>query len=273
MDERTYTINELKTLIIESANEFKAKIGNDVEQTNRKENQNSYKETKSKVKNYDGGGDEFKSNTKVDDKEDGNKTTLDYALESPVVSDYKDRVQAQSEGYTSTLEKNNKIEKIGEFSDKSYKQFKKAGKEMAKNKVIAKKSGLTARQLPDSAFEKEDLYKESKKISVLNFKNTTFINESQMISRIPDDYKINGNRFKVKDSSENEFIVEWKDGEASILSYENKKKLNETVVKFQNLISYNPKSVNKISTSYNRSNCNNDFNKVLQESRTITNKK
>ena len=57
-----------------------------------------------------------------------------------------------------------------------------------------------------------------------------------MISRIPDEYKFEGNRFKVKDSDSNEFIVEWKEGEASILSYENKKKkLNESIAKFQKI--------------------------------------
>lgn len=272
MDTRTYTFSELKQLLSESASDFKAKVGDGVNNSNKKENTSTYNKTKQKVKEFDGGGDEMKPVRKEYDKEDGNKTTLDYAMEADCGKNFRDKVKAQAEGYTSTLEKKNGIEKIGDFSDKTYKQFKKAGDEMAKNKVEAKKAGLTARELPDSAFEKASLYKESKKIAVLNFKKTTFINESQMISRIPDDYKVDGNRFKVKDCGENEFIVEWKDGEANILSYENKKKLNESLDKFQKLMSYNSKDQFKKSTVQGRLNESNEFGKILDKMRTITKK-
>lgn len=269
MKERIYTIDELKTLIRESSNDFKAKVADGVNSTNKKENDATYENSKKKVKNFDGGGEEIKNNRKLSDKVDGNKTTLDYALDGEISDEYKERVKAQAEGYTSTLEKKNGIEKIGDFSDKSYKQFKKAGEEMAKNKVDAKKAGLTARELPKSAFEKENLYKESKKISVLNFKSTTFLNESHMVSRIPDEYKLDGKRFKVKDAGANEFIVEWNEGEAKILSYENKQKLNESIEKFHKLTGYNSKSQFKNSTSQSRLNEGNEFNKILNKARTI----
>ena len=269
MKERIYTIDELKTLIKESSNEFKAKVADGVNSKNKKENDATYKDAKKKAKDFDGGGEEVKDNKKLSDKVDGNKTTLDYSLDGEISNEYKERVKAQAEGYTSTLEKKNGIEKVGEFSDKSYKQFKKAGEEMAKNKVDAKKAGLTARELPKSAFEKENLYTESKKISVLNFKSTTFLNESHMISRIPDEYKVDGKRFKVKDAGANEFIVEWNEGEANILSYENKQKLNESIEKFRKLTGYNSKQQFKNSTSQSRLNEGNEFNKILNKARTI----
>ena len=271
MTERVYSINELKSLIKESATEFKAKVGDKVNEFNKKENSKTYKETNKKLKDFDGGGDESVQERNVPDKEDGNKTTLDYEMSAPVGKDFQDKVKAQAEGYTSTLEKNNGIEKSADFSDKTYKQFKKSGEEMAKNKVLAKKSGLTARELPDSVFEKPSLYKESKKIAVLNFKNTTFINESQMVSRIPDEYKVDGKRFKVKDSGENEFIVEWVDGEAQILSYENKKKLNESIDKFMKLSGYNSKHFFKKSTNQSRLNENAEFTQMVEKSRKIMN--
>lgn len=273
MTERVYTINELRQLISESSSEFKAKIGDGVTAANKKENASSYSSAKKKAKDLDGGGDEVKPTRKVHDKEDGNKTTLDYAMEANCGDNFRDKVKAQAEGYTSTLEKNNGIEKAAEFSDATYKQFEKAGKEMADNKVEAKRAGLTARTLPKSAFEKEGLYKESKKISVLNFKNTTFLNESQMISRIPDDYKVDGNRFKVKDAGENEFIVEWAEGEANILSYENKKKLNESIDKFNKLSFYKSNSQFKKTTSQSRINENSEFTKILTNARIMSEKK
>ena len=188
MTERVYTINELRKLITESANEFKAKIGDNVENDNKKENSKTYSDIKKSVKEFDGGGNEDKHERNVPKKEDGNRTTLDYSMEGDAGKDFRDKVKAQAEGYTSTLEKNNKIEKIGDFNDKTYQQFKTAGKEMAKNVEDLKKRGLTASKAPDNTFKKDNMY-ESKKLSVLNFKNTTFINENQMISKIPDDYK------------------------------------------------------------------------------------
>lgn len=269
MKQRTYTINELKTLISESASEIKAKIGDGVNNANKKENSNTYKNAKEKLKNFDGGGNEMKVQRNLPDKTDGNKTTLDYEYDGTIDNNFRDKVKSQSEGYTSTIEKKNNIEKTGDFDDKTYQQFKKSGIDMSKNKVVAKKAGLTARELPDSAFEKENVY-ESKKISVLNFKNTTFLNESHMISRIPDDYKVDGKRFKVKDSAENEFIVEWKEGEANILSYENKKKINESLEKFHKLSRYNSAQQFKKSSNQSRLNENNEFNNILNKTRTIT---
>jgi len=270
MSERVYTINELRALINESASEFKPKLGAGVESANKKENSKAYSAAKDKAKDLDGGGSEMTEDRNLPNKEDGNKTTLDYTMDGgDPGSDFTDKVKAQAEGYTSALEKKNGIEKAGEFSDKTYKQFKKAGTEMAKNKVLAKKAGLTARELPDSAFEKDGLYKESKKIAVLNFKNTTFINESQMISRIPDDYKVDGKRFKVKDAGSNEFIVEWAEGEANILSYENKKKVNESIEKFHKLSGYNSKAQFKTSTSASRLNESTEFGNILNKAREL----
>lgn len=271
MSERVYTIDELKTLITESASEIKAKIGDGVVATNKKENSKAYSDAKKKSEKLNGGSKETKR--QIHDKEDGNKTTLDYAMEANCDENFRDKVKAQAEGYTSTLEKKNGIEKAAEFSDATYKQFAKAGKEMADNKVEAKRSGLTARTLPKSAFEKEGLYKESKKIAVLNFKNTTFLNESQMISRIPDDYKTEGKRFKVKDADSNEFIVEWVDGEANILSYENKKKLNESIDLFKKLSQYNSATQFKKTTTASRLNENNEFSKILNNVRMISESK
>lgn len=270
MSERIYTISELKQLISESAaKDFKPRLGSGVTSTNQKENSKTYSAAKAKVHDFDGGGNEVVEERVEMDKEDGNRTTLDYSIDGAPDEAFRDKVKAQAEGYTSTLEKKNGIEKVGDFSDKSYKIFKKAGQEMAKNVEDLKKRGLGARGASNDAFKKDGLYKESKKIAVLNFKNTTFLNESQMISRIPDDYKVDGKRFKVKDASENEFIVEWAEGEASILSYENKKKLNESIEKFHKLSGYNSKSQFKTSSAQSRLNESSEFDAILNKAREL----
>jgi hypothetical protein len=91
-----------------------------------------------------------------------------------------------------------------------------------------------------------------------------------MISRIPDEYKTEGKRFKMKDSSENEFIVEWKEGEANILFFENKKKFNESIEKFNKLSNYNSKSQFKNTTVQSRLNEEQEFNKILGKMRIIS---
>ena len=266
MEERTYTISELKTLISESASDMKAVMGTGVESNNKKNNNSAYSDAKKRAKDFDGGVNEAPKRGDLPEKKDGNKTTLDYALEGDPGKDFKDKVKAQAEGYTSTLEKNNGIEKVGDFNDKTYKQFVKAGKEIAQNVEDSKKTGLTAREAPKGTFKKDNMY-ESKKISVLNFKSTTFLNESQMISKIPDDYKVEGKRFKVKDAGENEFIVEWADGEANILSYENKRKLNESKDKFFHLMAYNSTDYAKKSTAMSRLSESTEFKNVLEKVR------
>ena len=42
----------------------------------------------------------------------------------------------------------------------------------------------------------------------LIFKKTTFVNESQMLSRIPEEYKVDGQKIYMKDCKGNEYIVE-----------------------------------------------------------------
>lgn len=273
MNERIYTINELRQLISEGAADFKAKIGDGVVSANKKENNATYAGAKKKVKNFDGGGSEIVKEKMEPEKEDDNATTLDYMIDGAPDEAFRDKVKAQAEGYTSTLEKNNGIEKSGDFSDFSYQEFKAAGKRRADAIEDTKKRGLVGRGAASGKFKKDGLYKESKKIAVLNFKNTTFLNESQMISRIPDDYKVDGKRFKVRDAGENEFIVEWAEGEANILSYENKKKLNESIEKFHKLSGYNSKNQFKNSTSQSRLNESSEFNKILDKARIMVENK
>lgn len=269
MSERIYSINDLRRLISESANEFKAKLGDNVVSDNKKENKKAYSDSKKRAKDFDGGGSEETKKVDLSSKIDGNKTTTDVRFDGDPGKEYTDRVKKQVEGLSSTLESDK--DKAADFSTnkKIYKQFKDAGEEMAKNVEDGKKTGLTARYAPKETFKKPGAYNESKKISVLNFKGTTFINESQMISRIPDDYKVDGKRFKVKDAGENEFIVEWNEGEAKILSYENKKKLIESVEKFQKLSGYNSKTQFKNSTSQSRLNESTEFSKILNKARII----
>lgn len=242
--EKRFSVKELKQMIAEEKNEFKPVFGDGVESENKKNNDKTYKDTKSKTN-----AKEVEVKHELDDKTDGNKTTLDYELDYNPGENYKKRVHAQAQGYTSTLEKDNDVEKIGEFDDAFYKAAKEANKKMSDNKKKLKKSGLQARELSDDWFDKENMY-ENKSIKTVRFKKTEFLTEEHMVSKIPDEMKIEGNVFKMIDKNGNTYIVEWKkddyknSSKALVIEHKNDKMVNETLERMKNLYGF------KHSTNY-----------------------
>lgn len=264
--EKTITVKALKNLIKESSNEFKAKLGPNVESEDKKNNGKAYSDAKKIAKEYDGGlAKEIGEDKPKYEKHDGNKTTLDYCPEN-ANDDYKKRVHAQVKGYTSVAEMENGIEKCGDFSnnDNIYQGIKKTGKKMHDNEAAFKKTGLQAREMPEKTFTRGEMYeskegvdmrniinslksksdiskpklKENVNLKTIIFKKTHFLNEEHMISRIPDEFKNNGEQFKMKDKNGTEFIIEWNNNKAYILSHENKQKINEEFNKFHKIVNF-----------------------------------
>ena len=289
--EVTYKVGDLKKLIKESSNEFKAVIGPNVESEDKKNNGKTYKDAKKRAKDYDGGLSKELGKEKTDYvKTDANRTTLDYEPEN-ASEDYKKRVHAQVKGYTSVAEMENGLEKTGDFSnnDNIYNGIKKSGKEIHKNVEDFKKSGLQASQMPDKTFNKGEMYeskdgvdmrnmmntlkaksftpksvlKEDKNIKTVFFKKTTFLTEGHMVSRIPDEFKKDGEQFKMKDKNGSEYIVEWNNGNANIISHTNKTKIEESFKKFHELSNYSSNDNFGTSTPKNRINEDTELNKVL----------
>lgn len=116
MKQMTLTVGDLKSLIQESSNEFKAKLGPGVKSGNETNNGKAYKDAEKRAKDYDGGLADSVKVAKYEKLGDDNRTTLDYDVDN-VDDAYKKRVAAQVQGYTSDDEKNNKIEKLGDYSD------------------------------------------------------------------------------------------------------------------------------------------------------------
>lgn len=270
MTHYSYTVGELKKLIAESSQEFKPVLGPNVERDNKKNNEESYKETEKKAKDYDGGLNEPKKE-KLQDKVDGNRTTLEYNPDIEPSKEYKERVEAQAKGYTSKLEQDNGNERGGvEMDDdgRILKQFTDARDNREKIKTQLQKSGLAARTYPDSAFDKNHLVKENAKpkTKMLKFKHTRFINESQMLSRIPEEYKLDGQRIHMIDADSNEYIVECTLSEKSgnvetlVVSHKNKKVMNEQVDKMFHLMGF---ETPKNQTPNERINEATEFERVL----------
>lgn len=267
-----YKVSEIKSLISESSNEFKAKLGSSVESENKKNNGKAYSDAKKRAKDYDGGLNKEVGEEKTDFvKSDENKTTLDYVMDN-VPEDYKKRVHAQVKGYTSELEMNNGIEKSGDFDNNEniYQGIKKSGKEMHKNQEDFKKTGLQANKMPNNTFKKDEIYEskdgfemrklintlkesskvekqtftEQKNVKTIYFKKSSFLNEGHMKSRIPDDFKVEGCQFKMKDKHGTIYLLEWANGQANVISCNNKEKIDETINKFHTISNFNNEKYN-----------------------------
>lgn len=242
METITLKVSDIRKLVKESINEFEPKLGSGVKSGNKDINGKAYKDAKKRAKDYDGGLEDeiLEKKPKYDKTQDDNKTTLDY---NPIgaTKEYKDRIKAQVKGYTSVAEKNNGIEKAGDFSDNEniYKELKRSHEENDKNRVAFEKSGLQAREWPDKTFEREHMM-EGRSIKTVRFKKTTFLTEGHMISRIPDEFKKEGLNFIMEDKTGNKYTIEWKDNRANIIGHENKAGMNESINRMKELMGYKP---------------------------------
>ena len=279
--EQTISVKALKSLISESSNEFKAKLGPGVESEDKKNNGKAYEDAKKRAKDYDGGltnDEDFARGKAKYEKQDYNRTTLDYTPEN-ASEDYKKRVKAQVNGYTSELEEKNGLEKAADFSNNKdiYDGIKKSGQEYHKNAEDFQKTGLQAREMPKDYYKKEEMYEskdgfdmrqmidrfkqaqepknpvnEQGPMKIVYFKKTTFLTEGHMLSKIPDEFKVEGKQFKMKDKTGNEYIVEWKNNNGSIIGHSNKKGMVESINRMKEMFDY--KSIDSNTTSSYRLN-------------------
>lgn len=294
--ETKLTVKSLKRIISESSNEFKAVMGLNVEKENGSNSDKAYKDAKKRAKDYDGGLNKEVGEEKAKyEKNDFNMTTLDYTPEN-ADSNFKKRVHAQVKGYTSEQEMNNGIEKSGDFSDneKIYNGIKKSGEEYQKNNKKFKKSGLQAREWPDETFDKNNMYESidgfnmrkmidtisskernfssvnenqnDNNVKTVYFKKTTFLTEEHMLSRIPDEFKKEGERFKMKDKTNNEYLIEWKNNKGRIVEHNNKSGLNESINRMKSLFEYKS-SDSKTDRALRENESDTAFNNTLNIAR------
>lgn len=198
---RQYTISELKRAIKESKDEFKPLVYND---DNEKINNDAYKDMEKGVKDYDGSAKNESKKSEYPYTDNRGMHNLEYdSINDQFKKDQKSRLK----GYTSAQnEKLHKSEKAGnaEYNDFDVKDHVKS---MSDGKNTAKKIGLTSKFI-DGIGDNKTAYTEGK-IKRLNFKNTVFVTESHMLSRVPDAYKVEGKKFYMKDKANNEYLVEW----------------------------------------------------------------
>lgn len=247
----SYNVGELRRVIKESSNEFKAKLGPNVERDNKKNNRESYNKSKERAKDFDGGLEEPKKK-EIPPKTDGNATMFDLNPVTEPSKEYQENQEARMKGYITKMEMDNGIKKASATFDsdgKLLKNYQDARDARNKEKEDIESSGLVGRVIYDkdkNKFKKNTLCKENMKAKRLIFKNTRFMNESQMFDRIPEEYKVDGQKIFMKDGYENEYLVECEKNEmgvieTNIVSYNNKNIMNEQVDRIFDLFQYNDK--------------------------------
>ncbi|MCD8207113.1 MAG: hypothetical protein LUD72_04155 [Bacteroidales bacterium] len=211
---RVYTMDEISAIIRES--QSKPVIGQGVETADKRNNAQAVKDIMKDVSQT------IDKSQKKDKREnpqlevDRNKTTLDPKFDYEPSKEYKDRVETQAKGFPSKENEKNSDAKDNESLDfdgnkKFYDNRAKQHKETAEKDTEARHAGLKSHNLPKEDFEDKNLFKESKKMKKLCFRNTEFITEERMMKFIPDDYKKDGNRFIMEDKTGDNYIVEYKE--------------------------------------------------------------
>ena len=250
-EKKVYTLSEFCRVLKESQ-EFKARKGKNVESEDKKNNEKAVNDILKQGKKFDGGLSDKKKKENPRDITDYNKTTLDNDFAYEPSKEYKDRVKAQVHGFPSAEnEKNSKIEEENDSLDFEgnkdfYKQNAEKRKKVANARQTDKHAGLKSHNLPKETFKDNTLYtNESRKMKRLNFSKTVFLNEAEMMKKIPDDMKIDGNKFYMKDAVGNEYLVECVKDKAindiihtKVVDYRNKEKIDETFKRMKELYGY-----------------------------------
>lgn len=259
MSVRQYTVRDLKRIISESASEFKPVLGKDVESDNKKINDRAYKEMKKDVSKYDGG---LISDGKIGIGDDENLGMQDLEYEN-MNDDFKKKVKAQLKGYVSVDdEKKHSKEPLGNASRNEIEGFEEKNKELRDRKAKSKQIGLTSREIDKDKF-KNLTHSVYEGYTRLKFKNTIFLAEGHVLSKVPDDFKVEGKKFIMKDKANNEYLVEW--GEKPNIT--NLTRIDEEQSRIKELFSY--KSGEQKTTNKSRLYEENKVNDMLDKARRL----
>lgn len=242
-----FKVSDLMRMVDESANksEFKPVVGKGVTAGDKEINGKAYADMDKDAKRYYKNIKDIRSRAEQDGYDySDNKGMSDIMFDGPVGKAYSDRIKSQSKGYVSAqAEKLHKNDPFGnaDFGDDRFyaNRFKNNAKQHKANRDKATMIGLTGRELDKREVEKvrNTAFGEGK-IRRLTFKNTQFISESDMLARIPDDMKTEGRRFVMRDSMDNEYLVEWHKRLPDVTKKVNQRVVNEEIDKIKKLYSF-----------------------------------
>lgn len=249
--EEYYSVSELLQLNEESAkNEFKPKFGNGAKRSSND------KDVKDVIKNANslnkGVGEKEQPKKPKVEFTDYNKTTLDVNFEYEPDDSWKSRVKAQVHGYPSEQneKENDYAESLGfDGNKKFYDDRKEMSNDRNELDTQERESGLKARVKDKTDYSNKDSFKESKQIKRLKFKNTIFLSEKHLLSKVPDDYRFDENKFYMQDQTGTDYLVECKADPFGYIHMDvtnkfNKSSINEELEKMRRLADYSYKDDN-----------------------------
>lgn len=289
---KTYKVSQFKEIIRESLKDYNPRIEPSVVKDDIKNNKESYlKITNDSEKSQEG----FKnSGIQVEESDYDQATNVDglgmerIKYSYPLDKKTKDRIKAQMLGKDSAIQKDidDKASAVDTSGNKAY--LEKDGVEG--NKFDNDHRGLGSKnaamiQMGDNIFALTDGTKpavkhsafteNTNKLKRLNFKQTKFANEKHMFSLIPESYKIDGNKFLMKDKNDNEYLIEWhvnelfNVGQAIILEEKHDKIVEENINKFKHLSTYNSASQMHETTAKSRVNEDKNFGLLINKAKSI----
>lgn len=246
--EKYYTLSELLNEVSNAKQEFKAKIGDGVESSNKKEQDKVVRDITKDAEKID---NPRRSQTDkvlpAAEPNDWNKSTLDVNFETNASQSYKDRVRAQTLGYPS-VHNMNKNDYDPSLDFEGNKDFYEDRKKMSDRRntidTQEREAGLKARMKTDTDYSNKTMFESSLPKKRLVFKNTTFLSEAQVLKAVPEDYRIDNNRFYMQDRTGTDYLVECKADPFGYVHVEianslNKQQINEELDKMRQLADYN----------------------------------
>ena len=260
-----------KKSVLEAKNEFEPVFGKNVPQDNKKINSQAYNDIKKETGAYDGGIGSYKSKKGESLTPANNRGMSDLDYDS-ISKPFKDKVKSQLKGYTSA--ENEKLHKDDEFGNAYYdsndlsKDIAKHAKDAKKEKDKSKTDGLVSSKYKDETEKNSDSMFESKKISKLQFKHTQFISEGHMLSKVPDEFKVEGKKFIMRDTADNEYLVEWA-AKPNVTKRLNKTQVNEEMNRIKALYDYKSKDYFTSTNSQSRMNENKEFSDMINKARKL----
>lgn len=255
----------------ETKNEFEPVFGKNVPKDNKKINSDAYKEITKETGAYDGGlSNETKKGESITTANNRGMSDLRY---DSISKPFKDKVKSQLKGYPSAeAEKEHKNDEFGNAyydSNNLSKDIADHAKEAKKESDKSKTDGLVGSKYKKETEENDETMFESKKITKLQFKHTQFLSEGHMLSKVPDELKVEGKRFIMKDTADNEYLVEWTDKKPNVTKKINKTQVNEEMNRIKALYGYKSKDYFTTTSTQSRMNENKEFSDVLNKARKL----
>lgn len=265
---RRFNVGELRRIVKESQkNEFKPVVFGDDE--SKKINDKAYADITKETSKYDGGLTNNKK-SKMQIVSD-NKGMGDLEFDN-INKPFADKVKSQMKGYVSKdAEDKHKDDEFGNATYDNDGNFYNAQKEHAEKSKWGRDKA--AEITPEGDKLKDEIKKQShtmyeNKVKRLNFKKTRFLSENHMLSKIPDEFKTEGNRFIMRDGAKNEYLVEWHEIDPNIRKKPNMDIVCEETNRIKQLWGYKSAEAYTSTPSY-RLQENSEFSDMVNKARKL----